>query len=414
MKNIRSIVLLCGIVLLSSCQAAQKSIVKPQNNSSTDTIEIIRNVIRQKAIPGLLENGYLAKPTLIISGRIAESTSIDGKIDELSKMIRHAVVLELLSHPGIALVQRHRLQQYRTAGQIQRLNCRNNNQPEYYLLIDTRAGNNKIFVDMAVLDADENRIQSGTGASFDFVKTTAMAELMKKKGWDEYLVGTKRLPISQNDQDAVAAYLGYSMVCVLQNIYIPRNSGVFIDRTGLSTYDEGIMDFLENYLITYGLPVIQNRANATHILEPNVGASGDVYIFWTRIKDEQTDQIVPYSSTRVYYKKPEEVLSLNIRRLQNSNCCIEVRSHLGVPVQNFSIMENGRQIFPNVYCPSKNYNYRINNDTATLDFSSTGSIFLGGENDTFSFDLPESGKITVNHSIKNQHYRFIHKYNLSD
>ncbi|MEA3397116.1 MAG: hypothetical protein U9R05_06605 [Chloroflexota bacterium] len=116
------------------------------------------------------------------------------------------------------------------------------------------------------------------------------------------------------------------------------------------------------------------------------------------------------------YKPPEPPppLSLHVTNMGNNRYCIEVRSHLGMPVENFRLLENGRPIFPNAYCLATNYNYQINNDTATLDFSSTGSILLGGENDIFSFYLPKSGAITVNYSIDNKHYSFFHKYGLSD
>lgn len=116
------------------------------------------------------------------------------------------------------------------------------------------------------------------------------------------------------------------------------------------------------------------------------------------------------------YKPPEPPpsLSLHVINMENNRCCIEVRSHLGIPVENFRLLKNGCLIFPDAYCPTTNYNYQINNDTATLDFSSTGSILLGGENDIFSFCLPKSGVITVNYSIDNKHYGFSHKYDLSD
>ena len=112
------------------------------------------------------------------------------------------------------------------------------------------------------------------------------------------------------------------------------------------------------------------------------------------------------------YKPPEPPppLSLHLTNMGNNRYCIEVRSYLGMPVENFRLLKNGHPIFPNAYCPATNYNYRVNNDTATLDFSSTGSILLGGTNDSFNFCLPESGSITVNCSIDNKHYSFSHKY----
>jgi len=116
------------------------------------------------------------------------------------------------------------------------------------------------------------------------------------------------------------------------------------------------------------------------------------------------------------YKPPEPPppLSLHVTNMGNNRYCIEVKSHLGMPITNFRMMEQGHQIFPNNYCMARGYNYQINEGVAVLDFSSTGSILLGGTNDSFNFYLPESGVLTVNYSIDNKHYNFSHQYDLSD
>ena len=105
---------------------------------------------------------------------------------------------------------------------------------------------------------------------------------------------------------------------------------------------------------------------------------------------------------RVKNYTPPPPLSLRIINMENNRCCIEVRSHLGVPVQNFSIMEDGRQIFPNRLCGSGSEGYRITGNTATLNFSNSRSIFLGGNDSTFNFHLTGCGRIIAYYSINNR------------
>lgn len=105
---------------------------------------------------------------------------------------------------------------------------------------------------------------------------------------------------------------------------------------------------------------------------------------------------------RVQKYKPPPPLSINVIKMGDNRCCIEVKSYLGVPVENFKLFENGRKIFPNELCANSSEEYRITGHTATLDFSNRRSVFLGGKESTFNFNLSGAGKITAYYSMNNR------------
>lgn len=112
------------------------------------------------------------------------------------------------------------------------------------------------------------------------------------------------------------------------------------------------------------------------------------------------------------YKPPEPPppLSLHLTKMGNNRYCIDVRSHLGMPITNFQIIERGCRIFPNELCVTDNEGYRITGRTATLDFTNRRSILLGGNDSSFNFRLTDSGSITAKYSINNQPGTLSQKY----
>ena len=407
MKNIYIACMLLIALFLSACASKPAKITGDQ-----DVLELIRTAVQKEIIPKMANAGYLRTPTLIISGRI--SGQIGGKIDGVTRAIRDALMMELWKKPGYFIVRRHRLQKIMTPGVVPRLTCGRYERPENYLIIDTRMGKRKMHVDMVGFEIESGRAHPMSGISFAIEKDHELESLYKDVRWDEYLEGTKHVPIPDGNQDAIAAYLGYNAVCVLKDIYLGKGElGIYIDETGLDSYETQAMKFLKGYLNQYGLPVAEDRNSSTHIFEHEFGRSGDIFVLWVSLRDNNTRQIMPYTSTKVFYKKSIPPLSLKLRPMGDNYFCIEVQSKLQSNVTGFRIMEGGRPLFPNSYCMAKGYNYQINEGMAVLDFSSTGSILIGGTNDSFNFYLPESGALTVNYSIDNKHYSFSHKYDLS-
>lgn len=269
-----------------------------------DTREFIWSVVRKEVIPQLKNCEFMHSPTLIVSGNISGTATIAGEIDGLTRMIREAIIIELVKIPGFPIVQRHRLMPVETPGRIPKINPSNYTDPQYYLILDIRMGQSKVYVNIFAIEVgNTNMLLPGFSIFFSLSKNREMEQLYKDRRWDEYLEGTKHLPIREGDKDAIAAYIGYNLVCLVNDIYFPRNSVFYVDGTGLLPYETAIIGFFNNYLTQYGVPVTDNRDTASHILVPTSDLSGDIFIFWVRIMEKEMERIVPYSAMKVYYKK---------------------------------------------------------------------------------------------------------------
>lgn len=410
MKNIYIACVLLIALFLSSCASNPVTTDKKQKTvGDQDALELIRTAVQKEVIPKMANAAYLREPTLIISGRI--SGQIGGKIDGVTRAIRDALMMELWKKPGYSIVRRHRLRKLMTPGVVPRLICGGYAKPENYLIINTRMGTRKIHVDMGGFEIESGKECPVSGISFTIEKNQELESLYNDVSWDEYLEGTRYLPIPEGNQDAIAAYLGYNAVCVLRDIYLSKkNLGIYVDETGLDSYEIQVIKFLKGYLNQYGLPVVKDRNRATHIFEHEFGRSGDIVVLWVSLMDSNTGRIVPYTSTKVFYKKSPQPLSLKLHPLGDNYFCVEVQSKLQSNVTGFRIMEGGRPLFPNSYSRISGDNYRVEGNTAILDFTNTGAILLGGESSPFRFYIKGSGSITAHYSVNNQHYSLAHTY----
>lgn len=401
--------LLC--VFLFSCTSSKDLSTGHKEYSNQDVLPLIQKAVQNNLLPKFSESSFLNEPTLIIAGETSGTANITGKISKLTKKIRRAITVQLLKKSGIYLVQRHRLRRPEEPGIKPRLECDNYTQPKNYLIIDTNLGQQNVYVNLLAMFVGENRPVPGSSISFSFKKTKQMEDLHQKIQWDEYLEGTKHYPIQENDQDAAAGYLGYSLVCLLKNTYLPDSFSLFVETSGTSGYEYSILEFLKNYLNMYGVPIASKKVKATHILKHSSGQTGNCRVLWVRVLDKKNGHALPGSSTRVYYQKDTPPLSMELKQ-NNYGYYIRLHSvcNLQSKIKDFTIRDNGSLIFPNEYCLGHNLYYKIKNGEAILNFKDKNTIFVGGPDTGFLLYVVDSGKLYGQYTYNGKRYNLTYNY----
>jgi len=415
MKKISFVCLLCFILISIGC-ASSESTIHEKEMISSSSMDRINRIVQESAIPQIKSSSFINRPTLIVSGQISGSINTGGEIDGLSKMIRESIMMELIKTPGMNIVQRHRLRKDIIPGMIPILVCSSYKEPEYYLVLDLRMGDQECYINLIAIDIETGGTVPGFGITFDVKATDDLKNLYDIKYPDEYLIGTKTLPITGDDKDAVAAYVGYNMICILNDIYMPDGKSIFIDKGNHRAYENDILTFLENYLNVYGLQTSNSKQSATHIVETSVTRTGQAYVLWVKVVDMETNRVVPYTASSVFYKKNTEApLSFSIIRNQNNISSIVVNCDNRIQAMNFTISENGELIFPNIYSSEllndQSIQYNSNNNTALLDFTTSGSIAIGGDTSPFNFILIGNGVLKACYSVEDRQFQDTCNYN---
>lgn len=398
-------------LFLCACASSRDMSSSYQEFSGQNVKPIIQKAVQKELLPKLQKSNFLTEPTLIIAGETGGTAKVVGKISKLSKTIRRAITVELLKNPGIYLVQRHRLKKPEEPGVKPRLECDSYTQPQNYLIIDTNLGQQVVYVNLLAMYVGENRPVPGSSISFSFKKTQRMEKLHQQKKWDEYLEGTKHYPIQGNDPDAAAGYLGYNLVCLLKNTYLPEDSSLFVDTSDTSGYEYKVLKFLKNYLNTYGVPLASGKKQATHILRHSSAATGNINVLWVRVVDKSSDTTLQGSSARVYYQKDSPPLSMELKQ-NNYGYYIKLHSNrkLGSKIRNLTIKDNGNLIFPNNYCLDHNQPYKIKDNKAILNFNTKNTLFIGGTDSSFLLHVVGSGKLYAQYTYQNEKYQLTYNY----
>lgn len=95
-------------------------------------------------------------------------------------------------------------------------------------------------------------------------------------------------------------------------------------------------------------------------------------------------------------------LTFQLRRLEGDAYCIEVRSTADITVKGLRLMDEGTQIFPNPFCVPAGDRVDIQDNVASLDFSSASSILLGGNTQTFKFCVKGEGTLEATYFFEGQ------------
>ncbi|OQY12815.1 MAG: hypothetical protein B6I31_02475 [Desulfobacteraceae bacterium 4572_19] len=271
-----------------------------------DIREVLKKVVAEEIIPQLKQKSFIKNPVFIMAGKVDGVVKSVGKIDDISKQVRKLITLNLLKETGYPIVQRHRLSNLELRGRRHRLDCDKFQLPQYYLIIDTQLLGNHIYIDLIGKDIEEgNTAVPGSVISITPLKAEPnMVAMLEHLKWDEFLEGTVRLPVSAGDKDAVAAYIGYNLICLLQDIYYDHKGAYFyIDTSKLvKLYDKSIaQDYLVYYLSSYQLPLVDNPAKATHIIQISAGQSKNLATMWANIRENQSGKKFTLGAEKVYY-----------------------------------------------------------------------------------------------------------------
>ena len=278
-----------------------------------DVRERLEKVVTQEIVPQLKQMSFIRRPTFIMAGKVDGTALSVGKIDDISRQVRKLINLNLLNEPGFSIVQRHRLPNLERRGSRPVLNCDGFQLPEYYLIIDTQLMGKRIYIDLIAQNIEGgNTVVPGSAISVDLKAEPDLITSLKHSNWDEFLEGTARLPIKMGDKDAVAAYIGYNLVCLLKEIYYNRKgAGFYVDSSKLvNTYDKEICnDYLTHYLSSYELPLVSDSSKASHTVQLSVGQSRGVSTMWAEIRDNRPERNTTLGAEKVYYHRPEEDLA---------------------------------------------------------------------------------------------------------
>ena len=281
--------LLLGVLLIAVGCAHQPSSSLPEYSRESTLQPWVENELAPYLAEQLSSHPrFRGEPVILVK---LEGPDIQPEIDGLTRAIRLQVRGALLNTAGVTLPWRPRQREQRHHRRLDRVNCHNIHEANYYIGIEiTETIGGRFGVSVRALDVQAREWVSGFGKSWRGGLTAREHRALEQLQPDEAVRGLRVLPFEPGQTDLAADYLANNLSCLLRQTQ-EEELVVYVETPGREPpFLAGTLKLIGNNLSRYReVRVSEKKREAGFILRGDAHElSSGLHQIWVRLSPKRS------------------------------------------------------------------------------------------------------------------------------